>query len=107
MATKDPKPLPAFSQNDIDRFWSKVDRTSGYGPNGDCWRWTDHLARGYGEFSAGYRQLRASRVAYFLCTGEDPWPLNVCHTCDWPPCCNGAHLFKGTHQDNVSDRTSK
>lgn len=107
MAKKDPKPLPRLSQKDIKRFWSKVDKTPGQGPKGTCWRWTGFCSRGYGEFSVGYRQLRATRIAYYLGTGEDPWPLNACHTCDWPPCCNPAHLVKGTHQDNVNDRHRK
>jgi len=49
----------------------------------------------------------AHRVAYFLATGVDPGELEVCHTCDNPPCCNIKHLFLGTQLDNMQDCAQK
>ena len=36
------------------------------------------------------------------------WTKNfICHACDNPPCRELAHLFEGTHQDNVDDMVAK
>ncbi len=108
MPKTDCKPLPRLSEADITRFNSKVDRSPGQGPKGDCHRWIGGLWKnGYGRFKARRKDLKAHRVALFLCTGVDPFPLLACHTCDWEPCCNGTHLFRGTVEENVRDRDRK
>lgn len=33
--------------------------------------------------------------------------MDICHTCDNPPCCNPMHLFEGTRLDNVHDMRAK
>lgn len=63
---------------------------------------------GYGKLKVpGGYTVRAHRFAYFLANGTDPGELMVCHRCDNPPCCNPAHLFLGTNQDNQRDCESK
>lgn len=97
-------PLPPLSEKDIQRFCEKIDIR---GPN-ECWPWKAGLTtEGYGKFWAAKRTILASRVAYFLHHGADPFPLQACHSCDTPACCNGAHTFRGTQADNMLDKSKK
>lgn len=89
------------------RFWSKVDRSD---PDG-CWPWLAGVrkrAEGYGAFWLGGKHRPAHRIAWELTRGAiGDESLEVCHRCDNPPCCNPAHLFLGTRQDNNEDKVSK
>lgn len=49
----------------------------------------------------------AHRVAFWNERGSFPAELKILHTCDNPSCCNPAHLFTGTDQDNAKDRNKK
>jgi hypothetical protein len=89
----------------IDRFWSRVDKS------GDCWVWTAATTNGgYGVIRDTGRNgkiIRAHRLSWELHNGPIPAGIEVCHRCDNPPCVNPAHLFLGTHQDNVTDTVNK
>jgi hypothetical protein len=89
------------------RFWTKVDKTPGLGPNGDCWEWTDHLStQGYGRASFMNRQVYAHRLSFFLHHGR--WPDNfACHHCDNRKCIRPEHIFDGTRSDNMRDAYQK
>lgn len=81
-------------------------------PNEDgCLVWTGYRCpKGYGKIRRGGRgtsSAGAHRVAYELTNGTVPDGLYVCHRCDNPPCCNPAHLFLGTPNDNVQDCIQK
>lgn len=79
----------------------------------ECWPWMGDHARGYGVVAVslnGRRQKRTvvTRLIYEMFTGHPvPRKLNVCHSCDNPPCCNPKHLFIGTTADNVHDKWQK
>lgn len=85
-----------------ERFWSKVQRSG----EDACWEWLASLTvhGGYGQITAGRGVLlKAHRVAYTLSKGVPPAGMFVCHTCNNPKCCNPAHLYAGTPQDNWND----
>ena len=96
-------PMPHMTQNDIDRFWSKVRVAS---PD-ECWLWSAGTCSGYGHFSVGNKTYKASRISVFLRDGRDPGGKQVCHKCDNPSCVNPHHLWLGTAKENNRDKTIK
>jgi hypothetical protein len=87
-----------------ERFWEKVAR----GAFDECWEWSaSRTQQGYGQFRMAGKSVRAHRAAWELANGSIPDGLFVCHRCDNPPCCNPAHLFLGTAEDNVRDMVAK
>lgn len=62
---------------------------------------------GYGRINKNGKLVFIHRQIYEEMIGKIPEKMCVCHKCDNPSCINHAHLFLGTHKDNMSDRASK
>lgn len=77
------------------------------GPD-ECWPWKlGRHRKGYGKFKVLGKTWVASRYGWTLANGPIPDGLNVCHTCDNPPCQNPRHWFLGTHKENAEDKVRK
>lgn len=62
-----------------ERFWAKVDRSSG--PDA-CWPWTASLTTfGYGQFNNGNTMVGAHGFAYRQLVGDVPLGLELDHMC--------------------------
>ena len=96
-------PKGVFARPSVaDRFWKKVDKS------GDCWLWMGLRFRsGYGMISVEGRSAVTHRVAWSLANGPIANGMFVLHSCDVRHCVNPAHLFLGTHADNMRDMTNK
>lgn len=86
------------------RFWLKVK----IGNEGECWLWEGGKDKdGYGLFTFNHHTVRVPRLMWMLRFGQIEPGKFVCHACDNPICCNPAHFFLGTNQENVIDAVKK
>lgn len=98
--------LPSPSQ-----FWSRVRKLPGVGcwlraPKSAPFAWRTPRNRYGVVYSHGW-YLQAHRVAWELTYGPIPLGVEVCHTCDNPPCVRPDHLFLDTQRGNSRDASAK
>jgi hypothetical protein len=89
------------------RFEARVDRSGGADA---CHLWTGaRTGAGYGHLRGeGGSNVYAHRYALEMKLGRPLAPgMMSCHTCDNPPCVNGAHLFEDGNAGNVRDMFAK
>ena len=77
--------------------------------NGGCWLF-EGVSNGNRYVAirddAG-KTIKTHRASWALRAGAIPDGFNVLHRRDVPVCINPAHLFLGTHQENMDDRGAK
>jgi len=88
-----------------ENFFAHCDLSNGADA---CWPFLrSKNALGYGRVWVNGKCEEAHRFAFTLSKGEIPIGMCVLHSCDFPSCCNPAHLRIGTARANAADREER
>jgi hypothetical protein len=73
-----------------------------------CWEYLGTRNRqGYGYTTYYGKPISCHRLMQTIANGGIPDGHDVCHRCDFPPCCNPGHVFSATTKGNVADMIAK
>lgn len=91
MAKINPNP-PSLTAQQIEDFWSRVDKTIGCGPQNDCWIWKGIISGNQACFSIRSQLYRAHRISLWLAKGL--WyPGRTKRSCGNNICVNPNHVY--------------
>lgn len=76
-------------------------------PECGCLVWIGPEKHGYGYMSVKSKDVRMHKFMYEKVNGPVPEGLSVLHKCDVSLCVNAAHLYAGTHDENMDDRQTR
>lgn len=97
-----------MDRESLEKACLKLDMNTHYVPEAGCHIYAGvNKKKGYGTIKVGNKNYSSHRVAWEREYGEIPRGLSVLHKCDTPSCCNPAHLWLGTNQQNVDDCVAK
>lgn len=73
-----------------------------------CWEYQGYCGWGdYGQMGYRGKTWPTHRLSFTLFKGPIPEGMDVCHSCDNPPCCNPDHLWPGDPKANSRDCVEK
>lgn len=105
-----PRGLNKFAQQDPLNeiyIWHRLLYSCALDVDSGCWIWLRTTNGRYGHINIRMKKRYVHRLMYEITRGSIPKGNFICHKCDNPRCINPAHLFTGTHNDNMKDASVK